>query len=215
MCADLKFNPEKNRLTLSPNGSGSFTATAIAKSDGNPSELDARLTETENAAFSPTRAGGRARRFEYSRVATAAQAGSKVRVKVRATSKAGVAEDKWEQPIKPPFEINEITGGSSGSFARVYTHRHRACDLDRQREIRTPDAAGHPGRHRSLSFLKAGVASFHYSGQTLTEHADCDMSGQSGAIDLFQHGGGSIGVSPVDFMKPFEQGPHHYERCPS
>ena len=29
-------------------------------------------------------------------------------------------------------------------------------------------------------------------------------------VDLFQDGGGSIGVSPVDFMKPFEQGPHNY-----
>ena len=209
ICADLKFNPEKNRLTLSPNGSGSFTATAIAKSDGNPSELDARLTEMENAAFSPTRAGGQRARFEYSRVAAATQAGSKVRVKVRATSKAGVAEDRWEQPIKPPFEINEITGSFSGSFTRVYTIGTAHVTWTGSGRFVRQTPPGIPGATGSY-ILKAGVASFHFSGQTITEHADCDMSGQSGAIDLFQKGGGSIGVSPVDFMKPFEQGPHNY-----
>ena len=57
-CADLKFSPVKNTITLHGGDSGSLRATAIAKSDGQQSELDARLTDTENAIFEPTRAGG-------------------------------------------------------------------------------------------------------------------------------------------------------------
>lgn len=207
-CADLKFNPTSNSLTLSSNSSGDFTATAIAKADGNPSELDARLSDTQNAVFSPTRAGGQRAQFSYSMVSPAAPPGSKVRAKVRATSKAGVAEDTWEQPLKPPFEINEIAGNFSGTFTRVYSiGTARVTWTGSGTFVRStpPGIAGAVGSY----ILKAGVANFHFSGQTITEHADCDMSGTE-FVDLFQDGGGSIGVTPVNFTKPFEQGPHNY-----
>jgi hypothetical protein len=207
-CATLKFNPEKNRLTLNGSSTGSFTATAIAKSDGNPSELDARLSGMQNAAFSPIRAGGQRARFNYDHVVATAPPGSKVRVKVRATSKAGVAEDTWEQPLKPPFGIDEIAGNFSGSYTRVYSigTAHVTWTASGTFVRQTPPGfAGATGGYN----LKAGIASYHFSGQTITEHADCDMSGNA-VVDLFQKGGGSIGVQPVNFQKPFEQGPHLY-----
>lgn len=207
-CADLKLNPEKNRLTLSANASGSFTATAIAKSDGNPSELDARLSETENAVFSPTRAGGQSARFEYSGVNGAAPAGSKVRVKVRATSKAGVAEDKWEQPIKPPFEINEIAGNFSGSYSQPVGPRTGVISWTASGTFVRQTPPGIPGAVGSY-VLKAGIASIHFSGGSVIGDALCDMSGST-TVDLFQAAGGSVGVRPVNAMKPFEQGPHLY-----
>ena len=207
-CADLKFNAPSNSLTLSPNSTGSFNATAIAKSDGQPSELDARLSEMQNASFSPTRAGGQRAQFSYENVASGAPPGSKARAKVRATSKAGVAEDTWEQLIKPPFEINEIEGNFSGTFTQVTsigTSRVSWTGAGTFVRQTPPGIAGATGSY----LLKAGIASFHFSGLTLVGGADCDMSGST-VVDLFQDAGGSIGVTPVDFMKPFEQGPHNY-----
>ena len=57
--------------------------------------------------------------------------------------------------------------------------------------------------------LMAGQASYHFSGATITAHADCNMSGNA-FVDLYQDGGGAIGVQPLDMQKPFEQGPHGY-----
>jgi len=112
-CADMKFNAEPNTLRLRSGDSGSFNATAIAKSDGSPSELDAKLSEPQHATFSPTRAGGQSARFDYSDV-VAQPPGAKVRVKVRATSKAGVAEGVWEQDTRSDL-INVIRGTFDGS----------------------------------------------------------------------------------------------------
>ena len=207
-CADLRLNAAKNTLTLRGGASGTFTATAIAKADGQASELDARLSEMQNAIFSPTRAGGQRAQFGYSNVVGSAPPGSKVRVKVRATSKGGVAEGIWEQRLVPPFEINEIAGNFSGEFTRVYSIGTATVTWTGSGTFVRQTPAGIPGATGNY-ILKAGIASFHYSGQTITEHADCDMSG-SAVVDLFQHGGGSIGVSPVNFSKPFDKGPHTY-----
>jgi hypothetical protein len=207
-CAELRLAPASNTLTLNSSSSGTFTATAIAKADGTPSELDARLSEMQNAAFEPTRAGGQRAQFSYNHVVATAPPGSKVRVKVHATSKAGVAEATWEQPLKPPFEINKIAGNFSGTFTRTYsigTARITwtgSATFERQTP---PGVAGAFGNY----ILKAGIASFHYSGQTITEHADCDMRGST-VVDLFQHGSGSLGVSPVDPARLFDEGPQDY-----
>ena len=207
-CADLKFNPVSNSLTLNGNSSGNFTATAIAKADGNPSELDARLSDMQNAAFSPTRAGGQRAQFSYTNVTPAAPPGSKVRAKVHATSKAGVAEETWEQPLKPPFEINEIAGNFSGTFTREYSIGTARITWTASATFVRQTPLGIAGAFGTY-ILNAGIASFHYSGQTITEHADCDMRGST-VVDLFQHGGGSLGVSPVDAARLFDQGPHDY-----
>jgi hypothetical protein len=119
-----------------------------------------------------------------------------------------VAEDTWEQPIKPPFEINEIAGNFSGSFERVYSIGTAHVTWTGSGTFVRQTPPGIPGATGTY-LLKAGVASYHFSGQTITEHADCDMQG-SAVVDLFQDAGGSIGVTPVDFSKPFEQGPHTY-----
>ena len=207
-CAELMFTPTRNTLTLTGGASGTFTATAIAKADGQASELDARLSEMQNAIFAPTRAGGQRAQFGYSNVVGSAPPGSKAGVKVHATSKGGVAEGVWEQPLVPPFEINEIAGNFSGTFTRVYSIGTATVTWTGSGTFVRQTPPGIPGATGNY-ILKAGIASFHYSGQTITEHADCDMSG-SAVVDLFQDAGGSIGVSPVDFSKPFERGPHDY-----
>jgi len=208
-CADLKFSPVKNSMTLHGGDSGSLRATAIAKSDGQPSELDARLTDIENAIFRPTRAGGTSSaNFTYENVANATAPGAKVRTKVHATSKAGVAEDTWEQPIAPPFKINQIAGNFSGSYTQGYSNGKQAHVTWTGAGTFVRNPADFPGAVGNYTIM-AGQASYHFSGQTITAHADCNMSGDA-LVDLYQDGGGAIGVNPVDFQKPFEMGPHNY-----
>jgi len=208
-CATLKFSPTSNSLTLRGGASGSLTTTAIAKADGGESELDAQLSDMQLAAFSPSRAGGQQARFEYSNVVGTAPPGSKVRAKVRATSKAGVAEDTWEQKIEPPFEINQISGNFSGSFSMPIGDRvAHVTWTGSGRFERVAPPPGFPGATGNY-ILKAGQATYHYSGGNILGHAACDMRG-SQFVDLFQDGGGSIGVTSIDFTKPFEQGPHTY-----
>ena len=207
-CASMRFNAASNSLTLRGGASGSFTATAVAKSDGSPSELDARLSEMENAQFSPTRAGGQQARFDYSNVVGSAPPGSKVRAKVRATSKAGVAEDRWEQNLEPPFEINRIAGNFSGSHTQPVGSRTARVTWNGGATFLRNPPPGFPGAN-GLYTLTAGQATFTYSGGTITQHAACDMRG-SETVDLFQDGGGSIGVSSANSASPFEQGPHDY-----
>jgi len=208
-CAELRLSPASNSLTLRGGSAGSFSATAIAKADGSPSELDARLSEMQNAAFSPTRAGGQRAQFSYSNVVPSAPPGSKVRVKVHATSKAGVAEAIWEQPIQPPFEINKIAGNFSGSYT-VPTGGGRTGVVSWTggatfERTTPPGFAGASGGY----VLKAGSVSIHYSGGSIVGDALCNMSGST-FVDLFQDAGGSIGVNPVDPAKLFEEGLHNY-----
>jgi hypothetical protein len=207
-CAELRFSPSSNTLTLRGGASGSFTATAIAKADGSPSELDAQLTSMEHAQFSPTRAGGQRAQFGYSNVASGTPPGAKVRAKVRATSKAGVAEDTWEQPLQPPFEINRIAGNFSGSHTQPVGPRTARVTWNGGATFnRAGLPPGTPGAVGTY-VLTAGHATFHYSGGNILGHALCDMRGTA-SIDLVQHGGGSLSVFPVG-ANPFEQGPHDY-----
>jgi hypothetical protein len=208
-CAELRLAPAPNTLTLRGGSTGTFTATAIAKADGSPSELDARLSEMQNAAFSPTRAGGQRAQFSYSNVVPSAPPGSKVRVKVHSTSKAGVAEAIWEQPIQPPFEINKIAGNFSGSYTvAAGGGRTGVVSWTGSATFERTTPPGFPGATGSF-VLKAGSVSIHYSGGSIVGDALCDMSGST-FVDLFQNAGGSIGVNPADPAKLFEEGPHNY-----
>jgi hypothetical protein len=207
-CAEMRFSPASDSLTLRGGAAGSFTATAIAKTDGSPSELDARLSEMQNAQFSPLRAGGGQARFDYSDVVGIAPPGSKVRAKVSATSKAGVAEGIWEQKLEPPFEINRISGNFSGSHTQPVGSRTARITWVGGATFMRATPPGVPGAVGTY-ILSAGQATFTYSGGTITAHAACDMRGTE-TVDLFQDGGGSIGVTPVDDARPFAQGPHDY-----
>jgi hypothetical protein len=203
-CAELRFSPRPNTRTLRPNQSGSFTATAISKRDGGPSELDARLSNTVNARFDPARAGGQQARFGYAVVS--APSGAKVQVSVRATSKAGVAKGTWEQPLPPPFQIEKIAGNFSGTEDFPVGSRTAHVSWTGAATFQaTP--AGLPGAVGSY-VLKAGQVTYTFSGADILGDAACDMSGTE-FVDLFQKGGGDLGVVPVG-SSPFEQGPHTY-----
>jgi hypothetical protein len=128
-----------------------------------------------------------------------------VSVTVRATSKAGVDEQTWEQPVAPPFEINTIAGNFNGRQTLPVGPRTGTISWTGSGTFeRTPQGA--PGAVGSYT-LKAGSANFTFSGGYIFGDVLCDMSG-SAFVDLFQHGGGDISVSPVG--QPFEQGLHTY-----
>ncbi len=202
-CAALRFSPASNTRTLEPGEAGGFGATAIASADGGSSELDAKLSNPTNATFSPTRAGGQQARFGYT--VSSAVVGGKVSVTVHATSKAGVAEDSWEQPIEPPFEIDQIAGnfngsntilvaGSPGTFSWTggATFARQAGDV--------------PGAFGGYT-LETGSVNFTASGRWIGGDVLCDMSG-SEFVSLPQ-GSSLLGVTPVG-QNIFAQGPHDY-----
>ena len=207
-CAKLEFNPAKNSLTLRRRDTGQLTVIARAIQDGGASELDARLTSPVNATFAPTRAGGQQARFGYT-VLDSATSG-KVSVAVHATSKAGVAgkgrpADTWEQPLAPPFEINEIEGDfggdqaleqPSGGISNISWTGGGTFE-------RSPE--GDPGASGYFT-LTAGSVSYTFSGAAITGEP-CDMAG-SAFVDIPTHGGGDLSVSAVG--DPAVQGPHHY-----
>ena len=183
-CADLRFNAAPNTITLRGGASGTFTATAIAKADGNPSELDARLSEMRNAVFAPTRAGGQRAQFGYSNVVRSAPAGSKVHAKVRATSKAGVAEGTWEQRIEPPpprppsayngtfsgtgtYDANEL--GEGNSLQASWSGSFHA----------TSTGPSSPGASDARYRFQSGSLQYSFSGRV----DDCDVAG-NGTINL-------------------------------
>jgi hypothetical protein len=202
-CAELRFSPARNTRTLRPGATGSFTATAMAKQGGGSSELDAKLSNQGNGTFSPTRAGGQQARFGYT--VSSAATGGKLRATVRATTKAGVDEQTWEQPIEPPFAINKIAGNFSGrQTIPVSTRTGTISWTAAGTFLRTTQGA--PGAFGGYT-LNAGQANYTFSGGYIGGDALCDMSG-SAFVDLFQHGGGDISVSSVG--SPFAQGPHTY-----
>jgi hypothetical protein len=205
-CATLEFSPASNSRTLRPSEAGSFTAKAIAKEGGGAAELDAKLTSPVNAIFRPDRATGQQARFGYD--VFAVPVGPKVRAAIRATSKAGVVADPWEQNVQPPFEITKIAGNFSGSFTQPVGPRTARITWNGGATfVRStpPGIAGAVGTY----LLTAGHATFHFSGGNILGHAICDMRGTA-SVDLFQAGGGSLGVTPVDIVNPFAEGPHDY-----
>ena len=201
-CAKVKFNPLSGSRTLGTSQRGSVQAETLSNNDNKrPPTATWTGSGIEGGAL-PTSASGNPTSLAY-----AVGVGPRLRGMYKAVSRAGVAEAEWKQPIRS-FEINEIAGNFSGSFTRVYSIGTAHVTWTGSGTFVRQTPPGIPGATGSY-ILKAGIASFHYSGQTITEHADCDMSG-SAVVDLFQDAGGSIGVSPVNFSKPFEQGPHHY-----
>ena len=210
-CAKLEFTPAPNTITLRARDTGSFSVIAKAVQDGAASELDARLENQEKATFSPTRAGGQRARFNYT-VASNATSG-KVRVAVRATSKAGVAgtarpADRWEQPLVPPFEINRIEGNFSGTQSLTHPNGRTSniAWTGHATWVRSPQ--GTPGAS-GLFTLASGTVTYTFSGAALVL-PDCDMEATK-PLDLSQPvngGGGQVSVSAVG--DPARQGLHSY-----
>jgi hypothetical protein len=204
-CAKLEFTPGVNSRTLRPSERGNFTARAIAQEGGGGAELDAQLSSQLNASFSPARVRGPQARFEYT--VFPVPSGGKVRASIRATSKAGVAADPWEQNVQPPFTIHNIAGNFSGSVTQSIGGENAVISWTGSATFERTVPAGIAGAFGTY-VLKAGSVSVHYSGREITGSADCDMSGST-FVDLFQHGSGSITVTPQSGAI-FEQGPHDY-----
>jgi hypothetical protein len=180
-CARLEFQPGKNSLRLKPDQTGSFTATAFAKSDGQLSELDARLTSQVGASFSPTRNGGQRARFDYT---VSHSTRDRIATTVRATSKAGVAEDTWEQPVEPPPPPPPMAYDGTYSGTAVYDDH----ELGANNHVDANWSGGFhavwagpssPGASDARYEYQSGNLNYSFSG-VLNK---CDVSG-SGVIDL-------------------------------
>jgi hypothetical protein len=181
VCAKLELVPAPGSLTLKPDQSGTFTATAKAVQDGNTSELDARLSDQLGAAFEPTRAGGQQARFGYT-VHHATR--DRIAVKVRATSKAGVAEGTWEQPVEPPPPPPPSAYNGTFSGSGVYdenelgTGNHMNSSWSGSFHA-TWSGPSSPGASDASYTFQSGTLQYSFNGHV----GDCDVAG-NGTINL-------------------------------
>jgi hypothetical protein len=111
-CAELTFSPASRTLKLKRDESGQFRASIAAKEGGAPPTATWTLTDQRNATFQPPTAKGSSTQFGYG--VTSAGPGVEVSAKLRAVSRAGVAEDTWVQSADETV-INRIEGSFNGS----------------------------------------------------------------------------------------------------
>ena len=106
-CAKLAFGRANRSLTLRRNDTGSETVRVDAQPGGSPQKATWELTNMEFAQVSL--AGGTANPTSFDYKVLYAQPNGEVRAKVKAVSKAGVAEDTWIQKTDQD-SLNEISG---------------------------------------------------------------------------------------------------------
>jgi hypothetical protein len=207
-CAKLEFSPASGAHRLRPGDTGSFIATAIAKQGGGASELDARLSNQVNASFSPTRAGGQRARFDYA--VASAPAGNQVSATVRATSKAGVAQDPWIQDIDrpnppPPAYIGPVSGTA------VYDQNELGAGNSLEaswsgsvvlRQVPTGYPPGTPGAPSARYALTAGSIQYGFNGRV----GGCNVVG-SAPIDL----AAQQDVAGSAFLHVYDGAPRRYQ----
>jgi hypothetical protein len=113
-CAQVKFEPGPETLSLKQDQSGAFKAHVESKQGGAPPQARWALSEPRNATIGPTSAFANPASFNYKVI----NAGPGILVSgvLRVVSRAGVAEAKWSQKTKKdePQAINHITGSFSG-----------------------------------------------------------------------------------------------------
>ncbi len=125
-CASVHFEPVSESLKLKKGQTGTFKARTEASGGGAPASASWTLGAQENATFTPGGSEGNPLSTSYS--VTDAGKGLLVSATLKATSKAGVAEDTWKQ--KTESLVETITGSFSGHdrtrrrTARMVGHDH-------------------------------------------------------------------------------------------
>ena len=203
-CATSRLTPANNSITLGTGQRGSITGEVTAKEGGGkPPTATWTVSGQQNASFTP-RARANPGSIDYA--VGAVPRDIKVRARLKAVSRAGVAQADWEQNTRG-FTINKIAGNFSGSYSVPVGPRTGMISWTGSATFERTTPPGTPGALGNY-VLKAGGITFTYSGGSIVGDALCDMSGTT-FVDLFQHGGGSIGVTPVG-SAVFEPGPHSY-----
>jgi hypothetical protein len=203
-CATARLTPTNNSITLGTGQHGSIRGEVTAnQGGGKPPTATWTVSGQQNASFTP---GPRGNPGSVDYVVGVVPPGSKVKARLKAVSRAGVAQADWEQNTRG-FTINKIAGNFSGSYSVPVGSRTGVISWTGSATFERTTPPGTPGALGNY-VLKAGSVSFTYSGGSIVGDALCDMSGNT-FVDLFQHGGGSIGVTPVG-SAVFEPGPHNY-----
>jgi hypothetical protein len=97
-CAKIEFSPRPGTRTLSRGERGTVRATVDAVRGGSPRRARWRISAPVNATFAPRQATPNP--FSPSFTVASSPSGTQVRGRFRATSRAGVAEATWTQPIR-------------------------------------------------------------------------------------------------------------------
>ena len=111
-CAKLVFEPESTKLKLKKGQTGTFKARTEANKGGAPGTASWTLGAQQNATFSPTSSEGNPQSTSYE--VTKAKHELFASVMVKATSKAGVAEEEWKQETETGIQM--VTGTFTGHF---------------------------------------------------------------------------------------------------
>ena len=114
-CAKIDFSPGPGNQPLSRGQKGTVTATVSANEGGTPPSGRWTITGPVNASFTPAQAS--ANPFAPSFTVASSGPGHEVRGDFRVTSRAGVAEGTWTEPI------NELPSQISGTWQNTVRHQ--------------------------------------------------------------------------------------------
>jgi hypothetical protein len=168
-CAKVSFTPRSGTRTLE-RGKNSTFSSKVGPKKGGTSPGRWKLRSSQNARITPTSARGTSPTFTVM-VATI-RSGASVIADFEVKSKAGVARDKWTQPIKgvePP--VQRISGNFSGSSSGPggnFTWEGGATFTP----LRTP-----PHGASGTYVLSTGVVTYHAGGNAGLYGFNCTMSG--------------------------------------
>jgi hypothetical protein len=109
-CAKIVFEPDSKTLKLKKGQTGTFKARTEANKGGAPGTASWTLGAQQNATFSPASGEGNPQSTSYE--VTKAKHELFATVVVKATSKAGVAEEEWKQETEAG--ITTVSGTFSG-----------------------------------------------------------------------------------------------------
>ncbi len=204
-CAQLRLDPPSGSLTLGVGDSGSLRGELSAKDGAKPASADWTLSGQENASFNPASARGNPSSFSY--VVTNAGDGVRVKAKVRAVSRAGVAETEqpWFQNTRD-FKVNTIAGNFSGEMIFPVAGRQGKFSWTGGATFTRMglDTAGAFGSY----VLSTGTVTVTASGAYRYGDGGCSMSGT--ALIPLPAQSGAINVSPPEGPSIFAPGPRAY-----
>jgi hypothetical protein len=190
-CAELKFSPASETLTLRKNQTGTVRVRVESNgTSGNPRATaeKSRLTmiNPQNATFSPASARGKQVEFDYT--VTKAGEGVMVSAGFKATSTAGLAVDAtWTQPTEEEATLEEISGTFQG-----FVHHTGAINFDWSGTITfTRDDFSGPGVPGNFT-LTSGQVDVTVSGRDNVQL--CAVNGTR-RFQLGQEASGSFGIT--------------------
>lgn len=200
-CAKLAYGKANESLTLSLGERGDETVRVDAVRGGSPAKADWTVTRQENGEFSLANHSDNPTKFHYK--VTRAGKGLKVKGTLRATSKAGIAEESWVQKTESQAieHIEGTFGGElSGATSLGVPSVQKWSGIAKFDRLTPPEG----GEASGIFVLTSGNVSIDLSGIEQSGVTGCHQSGSAQA----PLAGGTITVTGTG---PEGTAPYSYE----